>query len=153
MPDFMRRRRWARFLDRSADLVADLSAPEKGWISTMRQALFMSAEDVAARKGVSRNAIYQAERSEKEGSISLKQMDRLARSMGGKFVYAIVPDKPIEALKYDQALLKARMLSAQKQGFGHWSAEEQQDWIEDCAAQLLQDMPVDFWNVPPRDAS
>ncbi|WP_299957343.1 helix-turn-helix transcriptional regulator [uncultured Roseobacter sp.] len=118
----------------------------------MRQALFMSAEDVAARKGVSRNAIYQAERSEKEGSISLKQMDRLARSMGGKFVYAIVPDKPIEALKYEQALRNARTLSAQEKGFDGWPAEEQQDWIEDCAAQLLQDMPVDFWNAPAREA-
>lgn len=145
MPDFMRRRRWARFLDRSADLVANLSAPEKGWMSTMRQALSMSAEDVAARKGVSRNAIYQAERSEKEGSISLKQMDRLARAMGGTFVYAIVPDKPIEALKHDQALLRARALATDEKGFAEWPSEEQQDWIEDIAAQLLQEMPVDFW--------
>lgn len=113
----------------------------------MRQALSMSAEDVAARKGVSRNAVYQAERSEKEGSISLKQMDRLARAMGGRFVYAIVPDKPIEALKHDQALRKALMVSKSEKGFADWSAEEQQDWIEDFAAKLLQEMPVDFWSL------
>lgn len=146
MPDFMRRRRWARFLNRSADLVADITVPEKGWISTMRQALSMSAEDVAGRKGVSRNAVYQAERSEKEGAISLKQMDSLARAMGGRFVYAIVPDKPIEALKYDHALRKARLQSQSEQGFADWPAEEQQDWIEDFAAQLLQAMPPDFWS-------
>ncbi|WP_300010366.1 hypothetical protein [uncultured Roseobacter sp.] len=32
-------------------------------------------------------------------------------------------------------------MSAQEKGFDGWPAEEQQDWIEDCAAQLLQDMP------------
>ncbi|WP_458324426.1 helix-turn-helix domain-containing protein [Roseobacter sp. A03A-229] len=148
MPDFMRRRRLARFLNRSADRVGDLDPPERGWISTLRQALSMSAEDVAARKGVSRNAVYQAERSEKEGSISLKQMDRLARAMGGRFVYAIVPDKPVEAIKYDQALQKARLQSQSETGFDDMPTEEQQDWIEDYAAQLMQDMPPDFWSLP-----
>lgn len=114
----------------------------------MRQALSMSAEDVASRKGVSRNAVYQAERSEKEGSISLKQMDRLARAMGGRFVYAIVPDAPIEALKYQQALEKARVQSRAEKGFASLPDDEQQDWIEDYAAQLLQDMPANFWALP-----
>ncbi len=144
----MHRRRLARLLDRSADRVADLDAPERGWISALRQALSMSAEDVARRKGVSRNAVYQAERSEKEGSISLNQMDRLARAMGGRFVYAIVPEKPVEAIKYDQALQKARLQAQTDEGFCALPSEERQDWIEDYAAQLMQDMPPDFWSQP-----
>lgn len=64
MPDFIQRRRAARLLDRTAVRVADLAKPEKGWIASMRMALGMSAEHVAMRKGVSRNAVYQAERNE-----------------------------------------------------------------------------------------
>lgn len=146
MPDFMQRRQWARILDRSAERFADQQIPEKGWIATMRLALGMSAEQVARRKGVSRNAVYQAERSEKEGSVSLKQMENLATAMGGKFVYAIIPDEPIEKLKYRQAVRRSRKLSQTEPGFATWSPDTQQDWMDDVTAQLLHDMPPDFWD-------
>ncbi len=145
MPDFLNRRRLARLLDRSAERLRDLQAPESGWISGMRHALGMSAEQVARRKGVSRNAVYQAERSEKDGAVSLKQMERLAAAMGGKFVYAIVPDEPIEVLKYKQALRNATKLSMSEPDFAAKSADEQQDWIDDFAAEQLHDMRPDFW--------
>ena len=147
MLDFMQRRRLARILDRNAERFADLCPPEKGWIATMRLALGMSAEHVARRKGVSRNAVYQAERSEKDGAVSLKQMENLAAAMGGRFVYAIVPDAPIEQLKYQQALRKAKALLLEEPGHGAWPVDEQQDWVDDRAAQLLHDMPQDFWEL------
>jgi predicted DNA-binding mobile mystery protein A len=147
MPDFLQRRRLARILDRSADRLSDVQKPEKGWIATMRLALGMSAEQVAKRKGVSRNAVYQAERSEMDGAISLKQMEKTARAMGGKFVYAIVPDAPIEQLKHKQAMLQARAMIEQEPGFEIWSKDEQQDWIDDAAAQQVHNMPLDFWDI------
>lgn len=152
MPDFMKRRQWARILDHSAERLADLPVPERGWISMMRHALGISAEQVGARKGVSRNAVYQAERSEQEGSISLKQMDRLASAMGGKFVYAIVPKEPIEMLRHNQAVSNARALAKRDAGFDALSKDEQQDWIDDTAAQQLHDEPVDFWASPDHSA-
>lgn len=146
MPDFMQRRRLARMLDRSADRVADLAVPEKGWIATMRLALGMTAEQVAVRKGVSRNAVYQAERSEKDGAVSLKQMENLAAAMGGRFVYAIVPDAPVEQLKYQQAVRRAHRLAQETTSFATWTADDQQDWLDDTIAQQLHDMPSDFWD-------
>ena len=146
MPDFMQRRRWARMLNRNATQFANVEIPEKGWIATMRLALGMSAEHVAKRKGVSRNAVYQAERSEQDGAVSLKQMENIAAAMGGRFVYAIVPTAPIEQLKYRQALRRARALSADAPHFAEWSKDDQQDWIDDTAAQQLHDMPSDFWD-------
>lgn len=146
MPDFMERRRLARMLDRSAEQFAGMPSPDKGWIATMRYALGMSAEQVARRKGVSRNAIYQAERSEKEGTISLKQMENLAAAMGGTFVYAIVPDAPVEQLKYQHASRRARRMAAQNEDFKNWSVDDQQDWIDDAVAQNIHDMPADFWD-------
>ena len=147
MPDFMQRRRWARMLDRNAERFADIQVPEKGWIATMRLALGMTAEHVATRKGVSRNAVYQAEISEKDGAVSLKQMERLATAMGGKFVYAIDPNAPIEQLKYAQARRRARALAGEESDFKTWSEDEQQDWLDDKAAQQLHDMPTGFWDT------
>lgn len=150
MPDFMERRRLARILDRSADRLGDVQRPQKGWIATMRRALGMSAEDVAQRKGVSRNAVYQAERSEQDGAISLKQMEAIASAMGGRFVYAIVPDAPIEHLKHTQAKARAQDLAQHEPAFASWPRDEQQDWLDDATAQQLHDMPSDFWTQTDR---
>ena len=149
MPDFMEQRRLARMIDRAATRFEKLEQPEKGWIATVRRALGMSAEHVARRKGVSRNAVYQAERSEKEGAVSLKQMELLAAAMGGKFVYAIVPDGRIDEMKYRQARKLARKLLKDEPQARHWPADEQADWVDDKAAELMHDMPPHFWDECP----
>jgi len=147
MPNFMEQRRLARMIDQTTKQLNKLDIPEKGWIAAVRRALGMSAEQVAIRKGVSRNAVYQAERSEKEGAVSLKQMDLLAKAMGGRFVYAIVPDGRIEDIKYRQAIEKAKVLLLREPDHANWSTDETQDWIEDKAAELLHDMPPYFWDT------
>lgn len=146
MPDFMEQRRLARTVDRAAVKLRDVEMPERGWIATVRRALGMSAEQVAHRKGVSRNAVYQAERSEKDGAVSLKQMEMLAKAMGGRFVYAIVPDERVEDLKYQQARRKAASLLTQEPGALGWSQDDRDDWVDDKAAELLHDMPGHFWD-------
>lgn len=147
MPDFMEQRRLARMIEKTAQHVGEVPVPDKGWIASVRRALGMSAEQVAVRKGVSRNAVYQAERSEQEGAVSLKQMDRLAQAMGCRFVYAIVPEGRIEDIKYRHALAKAKRLITDETGHNTWSADDRQDWIEDKAAELLHDMGPSFWEV------
>lgn len=145
MPDFIKRRRLGRMIDKTAAQIAEVELPQKGWISTTRHALGMSAEYVARRRGVSRNAVYQAERSELEGGVSIKQMENLAAAMGGRFVYAIVPDARIDDLLYRHALKKAKQLLAQDVDSSAWPDDDRQDWIEDKAAELLHDFPADFW--------
>ena len=77
------------------------------------------------------------------GAAPLKE--NLAAAMNARFVYAIVPNDRIEHLKYQQAMSKARGLIKEIAEAGSWSADERQDWIEDKAAELLHDMPSDFW--------
>ena len=145
MPNFMEQRRLTRLLDLAAKQLADVEVPRKGWIASMRAALGMSADYVARRKGVSRNAVYQAERNEKDGAVSLKQMEQLATAMGGKFVYAIVPHDRIDEMKYRQAKSKAIQLLNVDETASAWSTDEKQDWIDDKAAELMHDMPNHFW--------
>jgi len=148
MPDFMERRRLTRLINAAAEQTKDLPSPQDGWAVSVRKAMGMSADYVARHKGVSRNAVYQAERSEKEGAVSLKQMEQLAKAMGCRFVYAIVPEGKVEDATYAQAREKARALMPLEPEVRGWSAEEQADWIDDKAAELLHDMPTDFWEPP-----
>ncbi len=145
MPDFIEQRRLARMIDRAAKQFDGIDPPERGWIASVRRALGMSADYVAKRKGVSRNAVYQAERSEKDGAVSLRQMEQLATAMGGKFVYAIIPDGRIEDMKYKQAVAKAKKLLTDEPEAASWSKEDREDWVDDKAAELVHDMPANFW--------
>ena len=146
------RRQHARALNSAASQVAGLKAPREGWISTMRKALGMSAPELAKRLSVTKPAIYQAERKERDGGVTLGHMERLAEAMGGKFVYAIVPDGQIEDILRDQARAKAEAvvrrasahMALEKQSL---SSEKMRKEIERFAEQLLRERPSDFWGA------
>lgn len=146
------KRQYARTLNRAANQVADLKAPREGWISTMRKALGMSAPELAKRLGVTKPAIYQAERKERDGGVTLGHMERLAEAMGGKFVYAIVPDGQIEDILRKQA--RAQAEAVVRRASAHMALERQslssdqmREEIERLAEQLLRERPSDFWKA------
>ena len=146
------KRQYARALNSAASQVAGLKTPHEGWISTMRKALGMSAPALAKRLGVTKPAIYQAERKERDGGVTLVHMERLAEAMGGKFVYAIVPDGQVEDILRDQARAKAEAvvrrasahMALEKQSL---SSEQMRAEIERLAEQLLRERPSDFWEA------
>ncbi|MGQ2905854.1 MAG: mobile mystery protein A [Neoaquamicrobium sediminum] len=145
------RKQYAQIVDRTANQLATLKKPADGWLTMLRKALGMSGAQVAVRAGVSRNAVYQAERNERDGAITINQMHKLAEAMGGRFVYAVVPNGGrVENIIRAQARHKAeaRIMRAS----AHMALEKQSltsaqtaQRIEDLANELLRDMPSDFW--------
>jgi predicted DNA-binding mobile mystery protein A len=112
----------------------------------------MSGAEVAARMGVSRNAIYQAERNEREGAISISQMEKLAEAMGGRFVYAIILEGSVQDVIRAQAYRKAE--ARVRRAGAHMALESQslsreqtKRKIDELAEELMRDMPSDFWEV------
>jgi predicted DNA-binding mobile mystery protein A len=89
---------------------ADLEKPPEGWLRTVRKALGMSGAQLAARMGVTRGRVAQAENAELSGGATLKSMQATAQAMGCKFVYAIVPPVRVEDLIMAQARKKAMAL-------------------------------------------
>lgn len=78
--------------------------------------------------------------------------------MGGRFVYAIVPDQRIKEVIAAQARRKARALV--KTASAHMALEGQNlpdDWIatevDRIAGDLVREMSRDFWSEPPGDRS
>ena len=65
--------------------------PPGGWIRTIREALGMSARQLAGRLGVTRQALAFMEQREHEGKISLAALSRAADALECDLVYALVP--------------------------------------------------------------
>lgn len=120
----------------------------------MRKALGMSAPQLARRARVTKAAIYQAKRKEREGGITIRQMEKLANALGGHLVYAIVLDGgDINTCLRSQARAKAEKIV--HRASSHMALEEQSlsdqqiTWeIEQMTDQLVRDMPPDFWDEP-----
>jgi predicted DNA-binding mobile mystery protein A len=68
-----------------------LVTPRTGWVRALRQALGMSAADLASRMGVTSGAVLNLEHSEVAGGVTLDRLSRAAQAMDCELVYALVP--------------------------------------------------------------
>jgi hypothetical protein len=64
-----------------------------GLLRAVRHALGVPAAEMLKKLGTSSSVLFRLEKSERRGTISLKGLDRVARAMGCKLVYAIVPQQ------------------------------------------------------------
>ncbi len=71
--------------------VAVFTPPTRGWIRAVRDALGMSAADLAARLNVTQASVSDIERSESKHRIRLDTLERAAAAMGCDLVYALIP--------------------------------------------------------------
>ena len=145
------RKQYVQIIDSTVRQLSSLKKPCEGWLTVLRKALGMSGSQVAALADVSRNAIYQAEGNEREGAITINQMQKIAEAMGGRFVYAVIPKNGcVDNLIRVQAQHKAeaRILRAsahmvlEKQALKRTQMEKR---IKELADELIRDMPSDFW--------
>lgn len=86
---------------------SEMARPHKGWIRAIRDAIGMSAIELASRMGVRQQTISDMERSEQHDTIQLKTLERAAQAMKCRLVYALVPDSTLEETVSAQARLKA----------------------------------------------
>lgn len=112
----------------------------------------MSGAEVAGRMGVSRNAVYQAERNERDGAITINQMRKVAEAMGGRLVYAVVPEGSVDEVIRAQARQRAE--ARIRRASAHMALEQQSlpsgqtmRRIEELTDELAREMPPGFWEV------
>lgn len=83
------------------------AVPPRGWIKAIREALGMTARQLAARMGTSVSRIPVIEKAEVSGSTTIKTLRQAAEAMNCTFVYAFVPTKPLDDILRDRARQKA----------------------------------------------
>ena len=76
--------------------VSRFTPPVKGWIRAIREALGMTAQQLANRLGVRQPTVHNLEQSEIKGSIELATLRRVAAALDCTLVYAFVPKQSLE---------------------------------------------------------
>ena len=84
-----------------------LAAPRTGWIRTIREALGMSATQLARRMGVAQPTVTKLEQSEAAGRIQLDSLRRVAAALDCDVVYALVPRRPLQEIVEARRVLVA----------------------------------------------
>lgn len=143
-------RQYKKLADHGLQQVSGLLVPPEGWIATLRKALAMSGPQLAKRAGITKAAIYQAERNEREGAITLNQMQKMAEALGGRFVYAVVLHERVDDVLKAQALENAEGIV--RRASSHMALEQQslspeqtQIEIDRLADSMIRHMPPNFW--------
>lgn len=78
--------------------------PVKGWLRAIRTGLGISGVQLARKIGVTPPRVVEMEKSEVEGAITLKVLERAAEAMGCSLVYALIPRAgSLEQALHDQA--------------------------------------------------
>lgn len=130
--------------------VLELSSTREGWIRQIREALGISARQLADKVGVSQPTLAKIERSETERTVSLKTLDRIAEALECKVLYAFVPRDSFEKLVYRRALAASEKLvkrvshsmDLEKQGISPKKREAQ---IQEMADEMARNLSKDLW--------
>ena len=81
----------------SADAKNIFRRPKKGWLRSVRHLYDLKLSEVAARRGITQQALLRAEVAEVQEGITIKNLRAIADAMGFDFCYCLIPrDRPPE---------------------------------------------------------
>lgn len=136
---------------RGLKTIKTLSVPQKGWVRAIRDALGMSARQLAIRLNVNRPRVARIEQDEKQGRVTLKTMQNVAEALACEFVYAFVPKTSLEdgirtqakrvAVKRMQRSNQTMRLEAQE-----LSDAEKKQMLDELINEIVDTMPRNLWD-------
>lgn len=80
-----------------------LLRPPRGWIKAIRESLGMTTTQFGKRLGVSQSTALGFEKSEVSKGVTLETLERAARALDCRLVYALVPRGSLDSLVEDRA--------------------------------------------------
>jgi predicted DNA-binding mobile mystery protein A len=128
----------------------NFNLPKNGWIKAVREALGMTTAQLGERMKVAASNITILENREITKTTSLETMERAAKAMGCKFIYALIPDTTLEEVVQIQARKSARALIQEihhhmKLEKQRVNAEIEKEQIQDLADEILTKMDSRLW--------
>jgi predicted DNA-binding mobile mystery protein A len=132
-------------------VVQDL--PTGAWIRDVRQALGMSAVQMAKMLGIAPPTLKKLEQNEASKTITIKTLQKIADVLGCRLVYALVPQPGVGSLdailKQRATLVATRIVSQVSHTMAledqSVSAKERASQIEELAIELIQTMDKRLW--------
>lgn len=125
--------------------------PNKGWIRALRDALGMTARQLAERLGVAQQAVARIEKDEIVGAVTIKTMRRVAERLDCRFVYGFVPKTSLEETVRNRAKQVAtKRLAETNQTMAlenqSLSAKENEKILSEMIDELVDATPSNLWN-------
>ncbi len=138
-------------LDRQLATATTLAIPRTGWIRELREALGMSARQLAERVGVGQPTVARLEKSEAAGTIEIKTLRKVAEGMNCRLVYAFVPvDGSLEDTLRKQATQTAEKLLSRVEHSMALEAQgatpqDRKAQVQELADELVRTMSRQIW--------
>jgi predicted DNA-binding mobile mystery protein A len=70
--------------------------PRRGWLRATRESLGMTVRQLADFLGTDGSGVTRLEEREVKGTATLQSLERAAKAMGCRLIYAIVPEESLE---------------------------------------------------------
>ena len=132
---------------RNSEMVA---RPSRGWVRAIREALGMTTAQLGKRIGVSQPRAVAVEKAEAEGSITLDSLERAARALDCRLVYALVPRDPLEEMVHARAQrLALKRLESTRHSMSLEAQEveetDEQEQLKRMIAHILDKSGSQLW--------
>lgn len=130
----------------------DLDVPTIGWIKAIRSSIGMSMEQLGKKLSITKQAVMDIEKREKEGAITVKSMQEIAKALDMKFVYGFVPnDGNLELMIEKRSIEIARKIvqrtsTTMKLEDQSNSKERLEKAIQERAAEIINKTPKILWD-------
>ena len=130
--------------------------PSSGWIKAIRGSLGMTTKQLADRLGIAQPSVMDLEEREGRQTITLETLEKAARAMNCKLIYAVVPNEDylslnelIERKAEDAAKVISKKVShsmaLESQGL---STEDNRASLQRLAKELKEKMDPRIWETP-----
>lgn len=117
--------------------------PKSGWIQAIRESLGMTTTQLAERMGIQQSGVSILEKREAAKVVSLETLERAARALNCRLIYALVPEETLEKTVDDQALVAAKKYL---QKTLHTMALESQTADQNLTSMHLQELQTEIKN-------
>jgi predicted DNA-binding mobile mystery protein A len=126
--------------------------PPIGWIKAIRNGIGMSMEQLGKKLSITKQGVMDIEKREKEGAITIKSMQEIAKAMDMKLVYGFIPNKgSLEQMIETRAIEMAKKIvertsNTMKLEDQANSKERIEKAIKERASEIINNTPKILWD-------
>jgi predicted DNA-binding mobile mystery protein A len=129
-----------------------VNVPPIGWIKAIRNGIGMSMEQLGEKLSITKQGVMDIEKREKEGDVTVKSMQELAKALDLKFVYGFVPNAgSLEQMIENRALeiatkIVERTSTTMKLEDQANSKERVEKAIKERVSEIINKTPKILWD-------
>lgn len=110
----------------------------------------MTAAQLGARLGITPTSVFEMERREADGSITLKTLEKAAEALNCSLVYALIPNESLDAIVHKQARKVAakhleRVANSMRLENQGVSSEDSRAQLENLIVEIIRTRPRSIW--------